>query len=123
MPTITGPVLVVDDDGAVRQSLKFSLEQEGFEVRLYEDGAQLLADGVLPPVGCLVIDLTMPGMDGIALLDRLRERHVVLPAILITTPGSPCLRERALRAGFRLVLEKPLEDGALLEGITSAISR
>jgi FixJ family two-component response regulator len=123
MPTITGPVLVVDDDGAVRQSLKFALEQEGFEVRLYEDGAQLLADGVLPPVGCLVIDLTMPGMDGIALLDRLREHHVVLPAILITTPGSPCLRERALRAGFRLVLEKPLEDGALLEGITSAISR
>jgi FixJ family two-component response regulator len=123
MPTITGPVLVVDDDDAVRQSLKFALEQEGFEVRLYGDGAQLLADVALPPVGCLVIDLTMPGMDGIALMDRLRERHVALPAILITTPGSPCLRERALRAGFRLLIEKPLEDGALLEGITSVIRR
>jgi two-component system, LuxR family, response regulator FixJ len=122
MPTITGPVLVVDDDAAVRQSLKFALEQEGFEVRLYEDGAQLLADAALPPVGCLVVDLTMPGMDGIALMDRLRQRHVALPAILITTPGSPRLREPALRAGFRLVLEKPLEDGALLEGITSVTS-
>jgi two-component system, LuxR family, response regulator FixJ len=122
MPTITGPVLVVDDDAAVRQSLKFALEQEGFEVRLYDDGAQLLADAALPPVGCLVVDLTMPGMDGIALMDRLRERHVALPAILITTPGSPRLRERAVRAGFRLVLEKPLEDGALLEGITNVTS-
>ncbi|MBM6583407.1 response regulator [Microvirga sp. BT689] len=62
MTTITGPVIVVDDDAAVRQSLKFALEQEGFEVRLYEDGAQLLADGALPLTGCLVVDLTMPGM-------------------------------------------------------------
>ncbi|MCG7393205.1 response regulator [Microvirga sp. ACRRW] len=123
MPTPMGPVLVVDDDDAVRQSLKFALEQEGFEVRLYGDGTQLLADGALPPSGCLVVDLTMPGMDGIALMDRLRERHVALPAILITTSAPPHLRELAMRAGFRLVLEKPLEDGALLEGITSVISR
>ena len=61
-------------------------------------------------------------MDGIALMGRLRERYVALPAILITTPGSPRLRELAMRAGFGLVLEKPLEDGALLEGITNVTS-
>lgn len=122
MPTITGPVLVVDDDAAVRQSLKFALELEGLEVRLYADGAQLFADSELPPTGCLVVDLTMPGMNGIDLVSRLREHHIDLPAILITTPGSPCLRERALRAGFRLVLEKPLEDGALLDGIAGALT-
>jgi len=122
MPTITGPILVVDDDAAVRQSLKFALEQEGLEVRLYESGARLLADGELPLSGCLVVDLTMPGMDGIDLVSRLREHHIDLPAILITTPDSPYLQERALRAGFRLVLEKPLEDSALLDGITGALA-
>ena len=122
MPSIRGPVLVVDDDAAVRQSLKFALEQEGLEVRLYEVGVQLLADDELPSSGCLVVDLTMPGMDGIDLVGRLRGRNVDLPAILITTPGPPWLRERALRAGFRLVLEKPLEDSALLDGITGALA-
>ncbi|WP_445500687.1 response regulator transcription factor [Microvirga sp. G4-2] len=122
MPAITGPVLVVDDDTAVRQSLKFALEQEGLNIRLYGGGAQLLAERSLPSDGCLVIDYAMPDMDGIALLDRLRERHIDLPAILITSPASPRLRARALRAGFRLVLEKPLEDGALLDGIHGALS-
>ncbi|WP_445500722.1 response regulator transcription factor [Microvirga sp. G4-2] len=122
MPAITGPVFVVDDGAAVRQSLKFALEQEGLEVRLYEDGARLLADGELPSTGCLVVDLTMPGMDGIHLVSRLREQHFDLPAILITTPGSPWLRERAMRTGFLLVLEKPLEDNALLDGITGALA-
>jgi FixJ family two-component response regulator len=122
MLPIKGPVLVVDDDAAVRQSLKFALEQEGLEVRLYEDGAQLCADRKLPPTGCLVIDLMMPGMDGIALVRRLREHHIDLPAILITTPGSPSLRAQALRAGFWQVLEKPLEDGSLLDGIHSALA-
>ena len=122
MPAITGPVLVVDDDAAVRQSLKFALEQEGLDVRLYEGGAQLLADGALPPTGCLVIDLTMPEMDGIDLIGRLRARHVNLPAILITSPASLRLHARALRAGFRLVLEKPLEDGTLLDGIHGALA-
>jgi two-component system, LuxR family, response regulator FixJ len=122
MPTITGPVLVVDDDAAVRQSLKFALEQEGLEVSLYGSGPELLAASRLPSTGCLVVDLTMPGMDGIVLLDRLRKRHVDLPAILITSPASPRLRARALRAGYRQVLEKPLEDGALLDGIHSALA-
>ena len=122
MPTITGPVLLIDDDAAVQQSLKFALEQEGLEVRLYEGGAQLLADGDLPTTGCLVVDLTMPGMDGIDLIDRLRARHVDLPAILISSPTSSRLRTRALRVGFWQVLEKPLDDGSLLDGIHSALA-
>ena len=122
MPTLTGPVLIVDDDSAVRQSLKFALEQEDLEVRLYGSGPQLLADSRLPLGGCLVIDYAMPGMDGIVLLGRLRKRHVELPAILITSPASPRLRMRALLAGFRQVLEKPLEDGALLDGIHGALT-
>ena len=122
MPMITGPVIVVDDDDAVRLSLKFALELEGLRVRLYRDGVHFLAENDLPPMGCLVVDYQMPGIDGIDLVKRLRVRRVDLPAILITTKCTPGLLERARRVGFRQVLEKPLEDGSLLEGIRGALA-
>ncbi|WP_262265981.1 response regulator [Microvirga yunnanensis] len=122
MPTAPGPVLVVEDDTAVRQSLKFALELEGLSVRLYEDGGRLLADRDMPSQGCLVIDYHMPGFDGIELMRRLRRRDVALPAILITSKATPWLRELARQAGFRQILEKPLEDESLLNGIRSALA-
>jgi FixJ family two-component response regulator len=123
MPKTPGPIiLVIEDDDAVRRSLKFALELEGLEVHLYESGEQLLADPDLPSTGCLVVDYVMPGMDGITLVERLRQRHVTLPAFLITARTSPALRERALRSGFRQVLEKPLEDSSLLDGIRDALT-
>src|SRR5215218_9057652 len=123
MATIPEPIiLVIEDDDAVRQSLKFALEQEGLEVHLYESGERLLADTALPRRGCLIVDYVMPGVDGITLVERLRQRHVGLPAILITAKGSPAVRERALRSGFQHVLEKPLEDSSLLDGIHSALA-
>lgn len=117
MSTNTGPVMVVDDDDAVRQSLQFALELEGLEVQAYGSGPQLLAEEHLPASGCLVVDYYMPAMDGVELLDRLRLRKVDLPAILITAKATGEIRQRALRAGFRQVLEKPLEDSALIDGI------
>lgn len=117
-----GPVIVVDDDDAVRRSLKFALELEGLSVRLYGGGGQLLAEIDLPARGCLVIDYYMPGIDGVELVARLRRRHVVLPAILITGRASADLRRRAALAGFQRVLEKPLEDSALIDSIRHALA-
>lgn len=122
MPKRTGPVLVVDDDAAVRHSLKFALELEGLDVRLYEDGAELLREAALPQSGCLVVDYLMPGMDGLELVERLRDRAVDLPALLITGRSTGDLRRRANRAGFRGVVEKPFDDGALLDGIRDALA-
>ncbi|MEE1609884.1 response regulator transcription factor [Microvirga sp. CF3016] len=122
MPAVPGLVLVVEDDAAVRKSLKFALELEGLSVRLYEDGGRLLADRDLPSQGCLVIDYHMPDIDGIDLIRRLRGRHIELPAILITSKAAPWLRELALQAGFQQILEKPLEDESLLDGIHSALA-
>jgi FixJ family two-component response regulator len=119
----TGPVIIVDDDPAVLRSLKFALEIEGLDVRTYGDAQSLLLDGQLPSDGCLVIDYAMAGMDGFELIDRLRRRNVRLPAILMTGLPSPEIRERARRAGFCKVLEKPLHDSALLDGIRSALTR
>ena len=122
MSMTPGPVIVVDDDAAVRQSLKFALELEGMSVRLYESGAELLADPELPANGCLIVDYYMPVMNGVELMDRLRRRLVELPAILITARATDDMRRRAARSGFRQVIEKPLEDGTLLDSIRGALS-
>ena len=69
-------VLVIDDDPAMRSSLKFSLEIEGSAVRLYADAYDLLNDTQLPAKSCLLIDYYMPAMNGLELLARLRDRGV-----------------------------------------------
>jgi two-component system, LuxR family, response regulator FixJ len=113
-------ILVIDDDPAVRNSLKFALEIEGFSVRLYPTGAELLAERDMPESGCLVADYHLPGMNGLDLLARLRERNVRLPAILITTHPTAAIRARAALAGVRLI-EKPLLSDTLFEGIRTAV--
>jgi two-component system, LuxR family, response regulator FixJ len=121
MPSNRGPVIVVEDDEAVRNSLKFSLELEGLEVRAYEGGTQLLADTTIPTDGCLVVDYYMPAMTGLELVGFLRRRHVDLPAILISAKVTDDMRRRAAQAGIRQVLEKPLEDSSLIDSIRRAL--
>ncbi|MFZ5780581.1 MAG: response regulator transcription factor [Pseudomonadota bacterium] len=115
-------ILVVDDDAAVRAALKFSLEVEGFNVRLYDGGQAVLSDGKLPVRGCLVIDYRMPDIDGLELIDKLRGRGVTLPAILISGRVTKQLREVAARSGVACVLEKPLSDSALVENIRGVLA-
>src|SRR4029078_5124274 len=112
-------VIVLDDDLAVRNSLKFSLELEGFTVRSYATGAELLGTGDPPPCGCLVVDQHMPGMSGLDLIDMLSSRHFSAPAILITGDPSPSVRDRARTAAVPIV-EKPLLGNALLRQIRDA---
>jgi two-component system, LuxR family, response regulator FixJ len=120
---VTGPVvIVVDDDMAVRNSLKFSLEIEGFAVRAYSGGIELLNDTELPRDGCLVIDQTMPGMNGLDLVAQLRARDIAVPAILITSSPTAALSARAAKAGVAIV-EKPLLGTALLDRIRDLFSR
>ena len=115
-------VLVIDDDAAVRNSLAFTLGLEDLDVRTYGSGAELLADPHLPHGGCLVIDYHMPGMNGIELVRRLKQRHLSYPVILITSGTAYDLLERAAGSGIREVLEKPLQDGTLLDRIKEALA-
>ncbi len=115
-------VVVVDDDPAVRNSLKFSLEIEGFIVRTYANSAELLDARDLQICSCLVIDQRMPGMSGLDLIDRLRERHISVPAILITSHPTAFLSQRAARADIPIV-EKPLLGNALVHEIRGACAR
>ena len=117
----SGLIIVVDDDAAVRKSLKFSLEVEGFVVRTYAGGEELLNEIVIPNCRCLIIDQKLPGMNGVDLVARLRDRKIAAPAILITTHPSPALKRRAASAGIPII-EKPLLGSALLDGICQAIT-
>lgn len=113
-------VLVLDHDPAVRNSLKFALEIEGFAVRVYATAAALLAEPDMPPGGCVVLDYNLPGMNGLDLLQALRERHVKLPAILVTSHPTSAVRRRAVAADVQ-VIEKPLLNDTLLRCIRAAL--
>ncbi len=113
-------LLVVEDDAAVLNSLKFCLEIEGFEVRLYANGEELLNEPDLPSFGCLVLDYHIPDMTGLELLAKLRSRGVDLPAIVITGHPGLLLRRYAAAAGVAIV-EKPLLGNRLTETIRGAL--
>lgn len=108
-------VHIVDDDDAVRESLRFLLEACGLEVRTYASGAELLRTGsAAPDDGWLVLDYHMPGMTGVELLGRLRAGGVRLPAVVVTAAPDPAIMAAAAAAGAVGVLQKPLDDDALL---------
>lgn len=115
-------VLVANDDDAMRDALKFALQLENFEVHVHRSGMDLLADPELGRAGCLILKENMPDVDGLELMHDLRAHQIYLPAILLTANATPRLRQRAAAAGFRLVLEKPILDNALLEGVLSILS-
>jgi FixJ family two-component response regulator len=119
LPVPRSVVIVVDDDPAVRNSLKFSLEIEGFVVRLYASGSELLGEREIPRCSCLVVDQRMPGMAGLDLIRRLREQSFLAPAILITSQPTAELARRAADAKVPIV-EKPFLGNALMERIRDA---
>lgn len=112
-------IVVVDDDPAVCNSLKFSLELEGFTVRSYRSAGELLETGNSGDCSCYVIDQRMPSMSGMDLIAKLRERHIATPAILLISQPSDYLSERAARAHIPVV-EKPLLNNMLVDKIREA---
>jgi two-component system response regulator FixJ len=113
-------VIVVDDDGAVRNSLKFSLEIEGFAVRTYASGQELLSRGDAAASNCLIVDLNLPGISGLETIARLREEHVNVPAILITSHPTLATAEHARQARIPIV-EKPFLGNALIDQLYAAL--
>jgi len=113
-------VYLVDDDQALRTALKFSLELEGFDVRTYETGEDLLKAHLPHRGGCLVLDQNLPGLSGLEALSVLRSRAVKLPALLITSHLATALRDTA-RNARATVVEKPLLGDVLVGCIWRAL--
>ena len=116
-------ILVVDDEASARSGLEKLLEREGFAVSTAHDGAsalELVAD-FAPEI--VVTDLKMPGMDGMELLSKLRERESALPVIVVTGSGDVSAAVKAMRAGAQDYLSKPIDFDALLVAIERSIER
>lgn len=113
-------LLLVDDDPAVRASLQFSLELEGFAVEAFDSSETLVALNSLTRHACLVLDYRLPGIDGLSLLSLLRERGETCPAVIITSNPTRAMRQRTTESGAVLI-EKPLLSDSLTTAIRELI--
>ncbi len=116
-------VHVVDDDVAVRKSLAFLLASEGLPVRLHESASAFLEEVLSAEAGCIVTDVRMPGIDGIELIRRLKERGITLPVIVITGHADVPMAVEAMKEGAIDFLEKPFGDEVFLTTVREALSR
>lgn len=116
-------VHVVDDDDAIRRSVSFALKTSGFQVRVYESGSDLLKAASDLETGCILLDIRMPGMDGLEVQEALKTKGVGLPVIIMTGHGDVTLAVRAMKAGAIDFIEKPFQKAVLLSAIEQGISR
>ena len=115
-------VHVMDDDEAMRDSLSFLIKTAGLSARTYDSASAFLGHLHEVKSGCIVTDVRMPGLSGIDLLHRLRERQVALPVIVITGHGDVPLAVEAMKSGAIEFLEKPFDDETLLTAVKAALS-
>lgn len=118
-----GVIYVVDDDEAVRDSLSILLEASGYTVRAFAAATEFLAAAPTLRPGCLIADIRMPGMDGLELQQRLTERSLAFPLIMITGHGDVPLAVRAMKAGALDFIEKPFGAETILGSAAAALAR
>jgi two-component system, LuxR family, response regulator FixJ len=110
-------VHLVDDDAAIRRSVGFMLKTSGFRVESYESGSQLLKNSGELEEGCILLDIRMPGMDGLEVQQVLQDKGVSLPVIIMTGHGDVALAVKAMKAGAVDFIEKPFEKQTLLASL------
>ena len=113
---------VIDDDQAMRDSLSFLLDVNGFNVQVYESADAFLRQIDLNSARCVISDIRMPGMNGIELVKRLKGEGAPCSVILITGHGDVALAVEAMKAGAADFIEKPFDDSVLLDTIRSALN-
>jgi two-component system response regulator FixJ len=116
-------IYVIDDDAAMRDSLAFLLDVNGFEPRVYETADAFLAGVSAARPTCVISDIRMPGMNGIELVRKLKGDGSSCPVILITGHGDVALAVEAMKAGAVDFIEKPFDDTLLLDAIRAALER
>ena len=113
-------VHVIDDDEAMRDSLGFLLDIEGFTTRLYPSAEAFLEGIAELQGGCILTDVRMPGMSGLDLVRKVRELGVTAPVVVMTGHGDVPLAVEAMKAGARDFIEKPFSDEVLLRALRAA---
>lgn len=116
-------VHLVDDDASVRRSVGFMLKTSGHQVETYESGVDLLKNSSKLELGCILLDIRMPGMDGLEVQQALQEKGVGLPVIIMTGHGDVGLAVKAMKAGAVDFIEKPFEKVALFSSLDEGFRR
>lgn len=114
---------LVDDEDAIRRSASFMLRTSGFAVMTYASGSEFLAVARTTDPGCVLLDIRMPGIDGLDVQQAMSDRGIALPVIMLTGHGDVSLAVRAMKGGAIDFIEKPFEKAALLAAIEKAFDR
>jgi len=119
----TPVVYVVDDDASVRRSLELLIDSAGWHALAFASAQAFLSRAPVPAPSCLVLDVTLPDLNGLELQRRLAAERIQMPIIFISAHGDVPMTVRAMKAGAMEFLTKPLVAEALLNAITLAIER
>jgi len=114
---------LVDDDDSFRQAVSRLLQAAGFVVRGYASAAEFLLARAAEQPGCVLLDVHMPGLDGLELQASLATQAAALPVVFITGHGDIPMSVRAMKSGAVDFLTKPIKKEALLEAIEAALAR
>jgi two-component system response regulator FixJ len=115
-------VHLVDDDDSVRRSVGFMLKTSGYLVNSYETGTDLLKQARQLAPGCILLDIRMPGLDGLEVQQQLQAMGIGLPVIIMTGHADIPMSVRAMKAGAIDFVEKPFEKAVLLSAVEEAFS-
>jgi FixJ family two-component response regulator len=113
-------ISIVDDDASVREALVGLMQSHGFHAESFDSGIGFLGSETLHRTDCLIVDMHMPGMSGLALLDAMGMAGQRIPTILITARHTAEAKNRALQAGIHCYLPKPFAEAELLHCVRSA---
>ena len=120
-PTLSPTIHLIDDDAAVREGLALLIGTVGLRVTTWADPQAFLRDFDREAIGAIVLDVRMPGISGLTVLDTLVAQGVDQPVIMLTGHGTVEMCRRAFKAGAAEFLEKPVDDEALLEALQNAV--
>jgi two-component system response regulator FixJ len=113
-------VYIVDDDDAARDSIETLLRLAGFTTRAFASGTEFLSIAPSLRPGCLVSDVRMPELDGLALLERLKSSHLHFPVVFVTGHGDIGTAVRAIKGGAVDFVEKPFDGASMISAVRSA---
>ena len=115
-------VYVLDDDASVRNSLGRLMRSEGYDVRLYESAERFLEEVTPMPLACLLLDITLPNINGLEVQRTLNDRQILLPVIAISARDDDAIRLEARKLGARFFFRKPVDDRTLIDAIDWAVT-